>query len=163
GDPHADAERAFVQALPDQGEDLLHFIGGGGAVDRLIARQECAAVLHYRHARGNVSDGGAVVDQRLALTRAVPRGDGRDADLHLERGGDAVAGLEAVVLGGLAVRVEVDEAGSDDQALGVDGLAAAQRAGGHGSDLSGADADVADSVEIGGGVHDAAVGDYEVV
>jgi hypothetical protein len=86
-----------------------------------------------------------------------------DAHFHFERGGDAVHGFRAVVLGVLAVLVEIDETGRDHQAGGVDGGAAFERGGGNGLDLAGGDAQMANGVEAGFRIDYAAVANDEVV
>ena len=53
--------------------------------------------------------------------------------------------------------------GGDHQAFGVDGACAVQGRGGNGGDFTSANADVADSVQVGGRIHDAAIGDDKVV
>ena len=63
---------------------------------------------------------GAEVHERLALSQLQEGGDLRHADLELEGRRDAVLHLEPVVLGVLAVLVQVDEAGSHDEALRVE-------------------------------------------
>lgn len=114
-------------------------------------------------AGGTVGDGGAEVDERVVGAGFEVGGEAGDADFEFEGGGDAVVGLILVGLIGLAVGVEVDEAGGDDVAGGVEGGFAGEGCLRDGGDAAGADADVAGGVEFGGGVHDAAVGDDEVV
>lgn len=106
-----------------------------------------------------MADGGTEVDEGFALALGDPRLDGADADFHFEGGGDAVAGFVAVVFVGLAVRVEIDEAGGDDEAFRVDRFAAWKGSGADGGDATVADADVAGGVELGFGIHGAAIGD----
>ena len=111
-DPHADAQRTFVQAAAHQVEGLAALLGSGGAF-RGVVRQQRAAIVHHRHARGDVPGGGAEVDQRLAFARAIPFRHRRNSHFHFERGGHPVPGFEAVVLRRLPVRVQVDEARRD--------------------------------------------------
>ena len=59
--------------------------------------------------------------------------------------------------------VKVDEAGGDDEAGGVDDPASAERSGGDAGDFAVADADVADGIECGLGIDDAAAFDREVI
>ena len=78
------------------------------------------------------------------------------ADLAL-----GVAVFEQQVVG---VRVHVDEAGRDDQPLGVDlALGLARRHAADGDDPVAADGHVADEPRVAGAVDDAAVADDEVV
>ena len=94
---------------------------------RFVVRQQASGIVHDEHACGNVAYGSAKVDQRLAFAGRVPARNGRDADLKLERGGDAVARFITVVFVVLAVRMKVDEAGGNDESFGVDGGAALHR------------------------------------
>ncbi len=90
----------------------------------MIAGQERACVVQNAHDDGDVAHRCAVIDQRSALPLGIPGRDRRYTDFHLERRCDSVVGFEAIVLGRLAMRVEIDESGRDDQALHIDdGLA----------------------------------------
>ncbi len=119
--------------------------------------------MHDQHARGQVSGGSAEVDQRFARAGSVPVGNAHGADLHFERGGDAVHGFERVVFGRLAVRVEVDETRGDCEAPRINDAAAIERARTDGGDFARSDGDGANGVEPGGGVEDATVADDEVI
>ena len=114
-------------------------------------------------ARGHVAGGGAVVDERVSLLGIQKLGDVGCADFHFERGGHAVEGLDALAGKILAVLVQVDEAGRDDEAGGVDDAASAERGGGDAGDFAVANADVADGVEAGFGVDDAAAFEDDIV
>ncbi len=131
--------------------------------DRAVARQQRAGIVEDGHARRHVAAGSAVVDQRVAFALRVPRGNGMRAYLEFERGSDAVAGLEAIILGGLPVRVEIDEARRDRQITRVDGGGPGERCGRNRRDLAGADADVTHGVQIRRRVQHAAAGDHDVV
>ena len=85
------------------------------------------------------------------------------ANFHFQRRRYAVERFDALAVEFLAVLVQIDEAGSDDEAGGVDDAASAERGGGDAGDFSIADADVADGVEGGFGVHDAAAFEHEIV
>jgi len=61
------------------------------------------------------------------------------------------------------VLVEVDKAGSYDESGGVDGASGGEGFGGDAGDLAVADANVADGVKAGFGVHDAAAFEDEVI
>ena len=120
GDAQSDAGRAFVEAAAHAVQDLAEFLRRGGALHRAVARQQRAAIVHHRDARGNIAAGGAEVDQRASLALRVPGRYGVDAHLEFQRRGDAVARLETVVLRRLPVRMQVDKSGRHHQALGVD-------------------------------------------
>ena len=118
--------------------------------------------VHELDARGQMTGGGAVVDDRPAAPRLEPGPHRPHADLALERGGDAIGGLQPIGRRVLPVRVEIDEAGSDHQAVGVDHLAAGDRLLGDARDAPAAHADVADGVEARGGIDDAPAGDDQI-
>ena len=118
--PRAPSSRPLAHQI----QRLANLLGSRGLGDGLVARQEFAGIVHDRHARGNVAGGGAEIDQRLAFALRVPGPDRVYAHLQFQRGGDAVASLEAVVLRRLSVRMQVDETGGDHQSGGVDGRAA---------------------------------------
>jgi hypothetical protein len=110
-----------------------------------------------------VAGGRAVVDQRIPLLGIQKLGDVGRADLHFQRGGYAVEGLDALAGEILAVLMQVDEAGCDDEAGGVDDAPSAERDVGDAGDLAVANADVADRVEVSLGVDDAAPFEDEIV
>src|SRR3546814_5159595 len=92
----------------------------------------------FRSGAGDVLDALHQLDQALVVGRAHRRE--ADAAVAGHHGGDPVPGrrVEAVVPGGLAVvvHVDVDEAGRDEQAIGVELLAAgAARSEEHTSEL----------------------------
>ena len=106
---------------------------------------------------------GAVVDERVFLLLVQELCDVGGADFHFQSGGDAVEGFHALAGEVLAMLVQVNEAGSDDQAGGVDDAASVQRSRGDAGDFSVADTDVADGVERSFGVEDAAAFEDNVV
>ena len=79
GDAESDAGGAFVEAAAHAVQDLAEFLRGGGALHRAVARQQRAAIVHHRDARGNIAAGGAEIDQRRAprAARTMPRRGGR--------------------------------------------------------------------------------------
>ena len=79
----------------------------------------------------------------------------RHPALQLKRGGDPVPGLELVGAVGLPVRVQVDEAGRDDQARDVHHNVAREGILRNRDDLRAANPHVADRVEARFGIHDA--------
>jgi hypothetical protein len=109
-----------------------------------------------------VADADAVVDERLARARGIPRVHVRRADFQLEGRRHAVLRLEVIILRLVRVLVQVNEAGRDDQPAGIHHCAPAQRRLRHGPNHAVADANVTDGVELGFGVEDAAAGEDEV-
>ena len=87
----------------------------------------CMGCAERQSARGGVAGGGAVVDQRAARLSLQERRDIRHTDLHFQRRGDAIEGLQAAARDILCVLVQVDEAGRDDQTLGVKHALAGER------------------------------------
>src|SRR5262249_16513842 len=131
---------------------------------RLVIRNEALrGIAHDGHSRGNVANGRAVIDKRFSFARGVPGVDRRYADLHFKRCRYAVERLQTVVRGVLAVRVQIDEAGRDHEAFGVDLDLTFQRRGGNGGDFAPFDSDVADRIELRGGIDDAASVQHDVV
>ena len=127
----ADADTAFVrghggEAVEDAGLLLL----GGDVLDPAAIAHGAAEGLergflvgagHGADAgEGPVGRGAVVEDAALLGLAGIPGGDGHDAGLEVERGGDAVEGLHAVGRDRLAVGMQVDEARRDHQAGGVD-------------------------------------------
>jgi hypothetical protein len=130
-----DAYGAAGEAVLDLAAALGDLGIGGGAMGGVAGGQEVAGVVHDAHTHGDVTDGCAVVDEGLRMALIIPGIHIGYAHFHFERGGDAVHGFRAVILGILAMLVEIDEAGRDDQSGGVDGGAAVERGGGDGLDL----------------------------
>ncbi len=85
------------------------------------------------------------------------------ANLQFQRGGHTVHRLQAVACGGLVVLVEINEAGSDDEAGRVNDSRSSQRPLADGGDLVAANTHVADSVQRGLGVDDASAVDHQVI
>ena len=99
-------------------------------------------VPHDGHPHRDVPDAGPEMDQGLSLAVGIEAIHVGGPDLQLERGGDAVGGAQGVVLGVLAVGVQVDEPRRHHEAVSVDRGPAAQRVHGDGGDLPRRDADV---------------------
>ena len=59
--------------------------------------------------------------------------------------------------------MEIDEPRRDCEAGSINCLASLEGLGRNGGDLTGADADIADGIQVGGGVEDTDVGDDEVI
>ncbi len=70
-----------------------------------------------------MAGGSAVVNERVPFLRLQKLGHVGRANLHFERRGHAVERFDALAGKLLAVLVQVDEAGSDDEASGVDDAA----------------------------------------
>jgi len=161
-DPHADAQRAIVQALAYQFVDLAALLRRGGAFGGIV-RQQRAAIVHYRHARRNVPGCGAEVDQRLPFPGAIPLRHRRNTHLHFERGGYAIPGFEAVVLRRLPMRVQIDEARRHHQSGNIQHRSAWQRRLGNRRDLRAANPDVAHRIQAGSRVQHPAIRQDHIV
>lgn len=85
------------------------------------------------------------------------------ARFELERRRHAVLHLEALAERRPGVRVQVDEAGRDDEGGDIEDDGPLQRLGGDGLDLPGGDADIAHRVQPGLGIHDPSPGQDQVV
>ena len=126
-------------------------------------QQPLAGIAQHLHARRDVADRHAVVDDLPALARRVPRGHVAGAHFELEGRGDAVAHHHPVRLFLLPVLVQIDEARRDDVAGRVDDAGTGERRFGDRLDRPAADADMPYSVEARFRIHHAAVGDHQVV
>ena len=115
------------------------------------------------HARGNVPRGCAEVDEGPAFALRIPWPNGRNANFHFERGGDSVAGFEAVIFGRMPMGMQVDKSGKVHQTFRVDDGSAAQCARRYGGNFAARDADAANRIEAGGRIHYAAVGNHQIV
>ena len=168
-----DADAAFLQALFDQLEDLVFLLGRGQLLGPVVEQEAFLEEVVRAFGLELVNGGdaghrpahrGAVVDRPAFLGDAlVMDGNRHGPGFQLEVGGDAVAGLHAGPGQLLTVRMQIDAAGRDYQALGVDDLFALERCRGHGHDLAVLDADMADRVEARFGVDHPAVGEHQVV
>ncbi len=136
GETEPETQPALVEPTRDELLDLPELSGRralvrlgvlrGERVLRGLRVRERSGGLQHLGACAGGADGRTEVDERLAGVLAVELGDGLGAALELERGRHAVERGEAVAAGGLPVVVEVDEAGGDDQALGVDRVLAGE-------------------------------------
>ena len=180
---HPDAEGAFGEpageCVPERGVVLAgDRVVAGCRTGRPELAQSCFGITvdHRagpfqrrdlsRHGPGpirHVRNGRAVVEDRALAPPRQKQGRARDTALHLERRGDPVTGLELVGAVRLPVRVQVDEAGRDDQPRDVDQDLAREGILRDRDDLPRADPDVADRVEARFGVHDAPSRQHDVV
>jgi hypothetical protein len=120
--------------------------------------------MGWPNARARAAAGsGAVVDQRAAVLLLQERGDIRHTDFHFQRRRDAIESLQAAARDILRVLVQVDEAGCDDEALGVQHAFAGQGFRGDAHDPALSDADVADGIDSGFRIHHAPALKYRVV
>ena len=103
------------------------------------------------------------MDALAAFALAVPFLDVAGADFELECARDAVPNREGVRLVDLAVDVQVDEAGGDDEPRGVDQALAVQGLFADGFDTALPDTDVPYLVEPGFGVDDPAAVEHDIV
>jgi hypothetical protein len=129
----------------------------------MVARKESSSVVKDFHHHRDVSAAGAVVDQCFAFTLGVPGSHRKSAALQFKSCGHAVHRLVAIILGVLPVGMKINNPGRDDQPGGVDDRLAVHGVGGDGNNLLVLNGDVADRVEAGFGIHDAAVVDDQVV
>lgn len=104
----------------------------------------------------------AEVDQAGRAHHAVPRIHVGRADLELECARHAVARGVAIAVVADGVPVEIDEARTDDQPLGLDRVAAGQRRHADRGDAITADADVTDGIKAGFRVDDPPSGNHQV-
>ena len=126
-------------------------------------QQKRARVAEHRHAHRNVANADAVVDHLTALPLAVPPVDVSRADLELERSRHAVRCTKLVDVGGLAVRVQIDEPGNDDGAGGVDGGTSRSIVLWNGGNRPARDADGSNCIQVRFGIEHTAVHDDDVV
>src|SRR6185369_3332244 len=162
-DAHAFGERALPKSFLNATADGRKFFRSGGATRSVSSREKAAGVVHHFHADGNVADAGAEIDQRLPFPGGIPLRYVCYTRFQFQGRRDAIVRLELIVAGLLAMFVEIDEAGSDDQPLRVDGSLAGQRLFRNRCDFSSAQSDVAIGIEAGFGIHYAAVGNDYIV
>ena len=137
--------------------------GGIGDSEPVTEAALFQAALHQRGQLGCLGIVQRLVDDVRSLARRVPGGHRVDADLHFQCGRHAVQRLQSFAHRVLTVGVEIDEAGRDDEAGGVDGVHAFEPILGYLHDRAVPDRDVARSIESGFRIHDAPVQDHEVV
>ena len=143
----ADGERAPSQAGFDPILDPRQFVRRRFAERGVGDGQEVARIVHDVDAHWDMSDARAEVDGCAARALGVPSVHVARADLEFQRGRNPVARLNLVVLGVLAVRVQVDEAGRDDHARRVNRLVAVKMGVRNRHNASVGHADVSDRVE----------------
>src|SRR5260221_8341718 len=160
---HSFAERAESQPRFDSSLDVRDLLVARDVAAAGANWQEESGVLHHGHADGDVANRRAVIDQRPAFACGVESRDVAGAHLELERGGDAVERIQAIVLVVLTVNVEIDEAGRDDEASRVDHSLASQRARCDRGDLASPDSDGPNCIELRLAVDHSAVRDHDVI
>ena len=142
------------------------------AVQRIVgavAEREGAVGVAQRKGAAHGADAGALVADRRTVVEAggavpasVPAADRERADLELERRRYAVHRLVAAADRILAVRVEVDEAGGDDETARRDDLRPDEVALGDGGDPAVPDPDVADAVQTALRIEHPAAREHEI-
>ena len=148
GGPETDPQRTLVESPPDHRLHLgdLRLCGRPEAADAR-GKERGAGIVQNGHARLDVPDAHAVVDDLAAVALVVPGVDVTRADLELERGRDAVAHHQRVRLLALAVLVQVDESRRHDQASRIDDAPSVELCICNLDDRAVLDADVAHGVE----------------
>jgi hypothetical protein len=141
--------------------DVAGWSVAGPLLDRNFAGGQRRS--EYQSARRSVAGGGAVVNQRVAFFGFQELGDVGHADFQFERGSDAVERLDALAGEFLAVLVQIDKAGSDNQAAGMNDAASEECLGRDADYLSVADADVPHGIEAGFGIHDASAFEHKII
>ena len=169
-DPEADAEPAVSQPLREQRIESRQLSGGQRpmrpdlvGIEQGRKAGERLVVAYHGATRTRVPHGRAIVDERVALARSVPRRHGVTADLELEGGRDPVVGVIAIALRVLPVGVEIDEPGSDDEALHVERFPSGGDLRGQRHDSAAQDPHIAGRVEARLGVEHASPHEDEVV
>jgi hypothetical protein len=102
-DPQAQSEGTFLKPLLDCRLDGLLFLGCCSAVQRGVARDKPACVVHHRHTGRNGTRARAKVDQRFAFACDVPFVHRRGTHFEFECGCHTVHRLIPIVLVVLAV------------------------------------------------------------
>ena len=167
----ADADAAFVQPARDSLEyprelrlagDVLHPARiAHGAAER-FERRFLVGAGHGTNAGKGPVGGGAVVEHAPERGLApVPGCDRHHARLEVERRRHPVEGLHAVRGDRLAVRVQVDEAGSDDKPGGVDDPLGAAESRPHGGDPAIQQRHVARRIHPARRIHHPAAADHQ--
>src|SRR5580704_2468358 len=104
--------------------------------------------MHHGHPRWNVAGRRAEVNQSTTFSRRVPRGNRIHAYFQLERSGNAIARLEAIVLWSLPVRVQIDKTGCHYQAANIHNCPALERRLSDRSDFSSTNPDVSYAIQV---------------
>jgi len=164
---HAQPQRAGIEFLPQAIFDRLDLRCSRGLVGRGARRRNDGWIVYglteYQSAGGGVTSGGAVIDQRAAVLVLQESRHIRRTNLHFQRRGNAIEGLQAAARGILPVLVQVDETRRDDETLGIQHAFAGQglRRDAHDPALS--EAYVADGIDARFRIHHAAALKHDVV
>src|SRR5262249_10945586 len=135
-----DAECAFVQLFLNRGFDI--FLECRGVDTCIASRRGNTRILHHRRSYWHWTGAGAVVDERLALTRRIPFLDGQDPGFKLKSRCDAVHGLVAIVFQILTMLVQVNKAGRNYEPSNINLNFALEPGGGYCSDPAASDTDI---------------------
>ena len=158
-----DGRSALVEPEADSFLDRSDLLRARDFGLRGVRGQKRASVAHHCHADRYMSDARAVVHDLATLALTIESRDVAAAHLELEPRRDPVVRHEAVGLVALAVLMQVDEAGRDDEARHVDDPLTGERLLRYGLDFPAPDAHVADSVQPGLGVHYPSPAEHGVV
>jgi hypothetical protein len=102
------------------------------------------------------------VHERVSPAGGEESGDVRRSDLHLEGGGDAVLGLQPVVLAVLGMLMQIDEAGRHHEAPRVDDARSDERSLGNPGDPLAPYAHLEHGIPTGLRVHHPAATDHQI-
>ena len=130
---------------------------------RLLVSRGLLVFAECQHPRRPVRRCGAEVDAPGTLALRVPLVDRERPALELERRRYAVANLQVAAERIMAVGMQVDEPGRDDQARDIDHFRATQGPGRDRRDLRAADPDIHHRVQARFRIHDPAVAKHQVV
>ena len=170
-----DADPAFLQPLPGDRDDFFDHLGRSRVgAPPVVVRSAHLRDDVARPVRGEAAKGGAagkgpgnrgpiIQHPRNTGLRLVPLGNRQHAHFQFQRGRHPVKGLHPVGGNRLAMRVDVDKAGRDDQPGGVDLARGGAKIGADAGDRIARDRDIADLIETRLGVDHAAVADQQIM
>lgn len=167
----ADADAALVQSAPEAlenagdlriGRNIVHPAAITHGVAERLQRTFRVGARHRADAREGPVGGSAVV-QHAALSglALVPGADRQHAGLEIERRRHAVERLHAVGGDRLAVGVQIDEAGRDHEAGGIDHPLGAAKRGADRGDLAVHHCHIANGVHSARRIHHPAARDHQ--
>src|SRR2546425_1224601 len=165
-------ERTRFDLAPKRGKDPIQTLGSGRLARRGTGLRNYSGLGpkyagRQRHIPGEetcrqVRGGRTEMDETAPSTRIDKTADVGNADFELQSGSHPVQRHEAIRIGGLPVLVQIDEPRRDEEAARVDGPRASQRFGGNSRNRVAANSDVADAVQVGLGINDAARLQYDI-